>query len=283
MLPLLLLLFIVVPIAELYVIIQVGQAIGVVDDRDPAADSIVGSLLMRRRGGRRGGASTGRCRRGRPPAREIIDGALVLLGGAFLLTPGFLSDILGLVLLLPPTRALVRRVLARRFCGRMTGLGHAAPPALSAGTPGRCDVDGTAHDVDAQCASAEGAGSDDPSRRDRRERLRGRGDRSPGPTGARAGTGWRAARHRRDGQGCALAVLFHGREAVGALAQGGDRLVDAPDGPRCAMPPGSRRPSSAGRCAGDGADAASARPGGRLRPTRGATPSAWRATSSSSG
>jgi UPF0716 protein FxsA len=48
-----------------------------------------------------------------------MDGALVIFGGALLLTPGFLSDILGLILLLPPTRALVRTVLLRRFAGRI--------------------------------------------------------------------------------------------------------------------------------------------------------------------
>src|SRR5699024_8600102 len=56
---------------------------------------------------------------GRAPAREVMDGALVLFGGALLLTPGFLSDVLGMVLLLPPTRALVRAALVRRFAGRM--------------------------------------------------------------------------------------------------------------------------------------------------------------------
>ena len=46
------------------------------------------------------------------PAREVLDGVLVIFGGALLLTPGFITDILGLVLLVPPTRALVRAVLA---------------------------------------------------------------------------------------------------------------------------------------------------------------------------
>ena len=60
-----------------------------------------------------------------------MDGALVLFGGALLLTPGFLSDILGVFLLLPPTRALVRAVLVRRFAGRMVA-SMGAPRAAAA-------------------------------------------------------------------------------------------------------------------------------------------------------
>lgn len=117
---LLVLLFIVVPIAELYVIIQIGQAIGVLPTIALLiVDSVVGAALMRAQGRaawRRFNAALGE---GRVPGREVIDGALVIFGGALLLTPGFLTDILGLILLLPPTRALVRGVLVRRFSGRV--------------------------------------------------------------------------------------------------------------------------------------------------------------------
>jgi UPF0716 protein FxsA len=58
---------------------------------------------------------------GRPPAREALDGALIIVGGALLLTPGFISDVGGLLLLLPPTRALIRRLLVRRLTRRMVG------------------------------------------------------------------------------------------------------------------------------------------------------------------
>ncbi|MEA2126015.1 MAG: protein FxsA [Solirubrobacteraceae bacterium] len=143
--PLLVLLFIVVPIAELYVIIQVGQAIGVLPTiAILLLDSVVGSWLLRQQGRaawRRFNAATSA---GRVPARETIEGALVLLGGAFLLTPGFLSDALGLVLLLPPTRAVVVRLLARRFLPRMVvSMAQRRPVAR----PRDYDVDGTAHDV----------------------------------------------------------------------------------------------------------------------------------------
>src|SRR4051794_21256300 len=120
MLPLLLLLFLIVPIAELAIIIQVGQAIGVWwTIALLIGDSLLGAWLMRSQGRaawRRFNAAMGS---GRVPAREVLDGVLVIFGGALLLTPGFISDILGILLLLPPTRAIARRVLVRRFAHRM--------------------------------------------------------------------------------------------------------------------------------------------------------------------
>src|SRR5687768_17409255 len=118
---LLVVLFIVVPIAELAILIQIGQAIGVWwTIALLIVDAVLGSLLARSQGRITWRRFNEALRAGRPPAREVMDGALVLFGGALLLTPGFLSDILGVFLLLPPTRALVRAVLVRRFLGRMT-------------------------------------------------------------------------------------------------------------------------------------------------------------------
>jgi UPF0716 protein FxsA len=75
----------------------------------------------------------------------VLDGGLVIFGGALLLTPGFISDILGLLLLLPPTRALVRMLIVRRFAHRMVVSMTAPRPQA-----GRAyDVEGTAVDVDA--------------------------------------------------------------------------------------------------------------------------------------
>ena len=76
-------------------------------------DSLVGSWLLRSQGRQAWRRFSETLAAGRPPAREVIDGGLILLGGAFLLTPGFLTDLLGLALLLPPSRAVVRRVLAK--------------------------------------------------------------------------------------------------------------------------------------------------------------------------
>src|SRR5919107_261173 len=150
---LLIVLFIVVPIAELAVLIQIGQLIGVWwTIALLVADAILGSLLARSQGRtvwRRFNEALGA---GRPPAREVMDGALVLFGGALLLTPGFLTDVLGLVLLLPPSRAVVRGILARGLLHRMT----VSMTQFPAGGPRRGrtprksgDVDGTAIDLDA--------------------------------------------------------------------------------------------------------------------------------------
>jgi UPF0716 protein FxsA len=57
---------------------------------------------------------------GRMPHREVQDGVAVIFGGAFLITPGFLTDVLGLLLLLPPTRALIRRLAVRVISRRMS-------------------------------------------------------------------------------------------------------------------------------------------------------------------
>ena len=144
---LLIVLFIVVPIAELAILIQVGQAIGVWwTIALLVADAILGSLLARSQGRLVWRRFNDALQAGRAPAREVMDGALVLFGGALLLTPGFLSDILGLFLLLPPTRAFVRAVLVRRFAGRMVASMTAGPGARQPRGRQAYDVEGTAVD-----------------------------------------------------------------------------------------------------------------------------------------
>ncbi|MBJ7332392.1 MAG: FxsA family protein [Solirubrobacteraceae bacterium] len=141
-------LFIVVPILELYVLIQVGQWIGVLPTIALLIlDSILGSMLLRQQGRGAWRRVNVAVAEGRIPARETIDGALVIFGGALLLTPGFLSDILGLFLLLPPTRAVVRPVLVRWAGKRMT-VAAVNVHGASAPRAGGYDVDGTATEVD---------------------------------------------------------------------------------------------------------------------------------------
>ena len=153
MFPLLVVLFITVPILEIFVIIQVGQAIG------PwwtililVADSILGSILMRSQGRAVWRRFNDTLAAGRPPAREVIDGVLVIFGGALLLTPGFTTDIVGVLLLLPPTRAIVRRLLVQRLAHRMVVAGAGAFASRRAGAVryprDDWDVEGTATDVD---------------------------------------------------------------------------------------------------------------------------------------
>jgi UPF0716 protein FxsA len=113
--------FIVVPLAELYVIIQVGQAIGALPTiAILLLDSVLGSMLLRAQGRAVWRRFNEALAAGRMPHREVVDGVLVIFGGAFLITPGFITDVVGIVLLLPPTRALVRAWLARRLSRRVS-------------------------------------------------------------------------------------------------------------------------------------------------------------------
>jgi UPF0716 protein FxsA len=141
----LVLLFIAVPIAELAVIIQVGQAIGVWwTIALLIADSLLGSWLMRHQGRVVWRRFNDTVQAGRVPAREVLDGTLVIFGGALLLAPGFITDILGLALLVPPTRALVRAILSRRLTHRMV-VSATRPRGSEAH-----DVEGTAIDIDVE-------------------------------------------------------------------------------------------------------------------------------------
>jgi UPF0716 protein FxsA len=143
----LVLLFIVVPIVEIYVIIQVGQAIGALwTIALLVADSILGSVMMRSQGRAAWRRFNDAVAAGRVPAREVLDGVLVIFGGALLLTPGFVTDIFGLLFLLPPTRAAIRGLLVRRVAGRVF---FAVPGSVGRPPPrSGADVDGTATEVD---------------------------------------------------------------------------------------------------------------------------------------
>ena len=142
--PLLLLIvvFLVVPIAELYVILKVGDTIGIGwTVLLLVVDSILGSVLLKTQGRAVWRRFNRELERGRMPHREAIDGVLVIFGGAFLLTPGFISDIVGVLLLVPPTRAVIRgiviRRLGKRFVTSVTG-------RRSTARPGDFDVEGSA-------------------------------------------------------------------------------------------------------------------------------------------
>jgi UPF0716 protein FxsA len=131
----LILIFVAVPLLELYVIIQVvGPAIGApLTIALLAADSLAGAWLMKSQGRAVWMRFNQTMRAGQIPHREIVDGVLVIFGGAFLITPGFITDILGFILLIPPTRALVRRAVIARLGRRTTVVGG-------------YDVDGTARE-----------------------------------------------------------------------------------------------------------------------------------------
>ena len=118
----LVLVFLVLPLAELYVIfkladdvIGLGWTIALL-----VADSVLGALLLRSQGRAVWGRFSEALAAGRMPHREVQDGVLVIFGGAFLMTPGFITDVLGLLMLLPPTRALIRRGVMRVVSRRVT-------------------------------------------------------------------------------------------------------------------------------------------------------------------
>jgi UPF0716 protein FxsA len=141
---LLIVLFIVVPIAELALLIQVGSWIGFWPTLALLVlDAVLGSMLMRSQGRIAWRRFNQAIEEGRAPAREALDGVLVIFGGALLLTPGFITDIFGALFLFPPTRVLVRRLLVRRATLRMMRV--ATPPSPN-GRPR--DVDGTAVDIE---------------------------------------------------------------------------------------------------------------------------------------
>jgi UPF0716 protein FxsA len=117
-------LFVVLPFAELAVIITVAHNIGVVETIGLLIlVSVVGAWLCKREGVGVLRRIRDSLDRGELPHREVVDGALILLAGALLITPGFLSDCVGILLLFPPTRAAVRAVVFG-VLGRYTAVGR---------------------------------------------------------------------------------------------------------------------------------------------------------------
>jgi len=133
---LLLILFLGLPIAEIYVIVQVGQLIGILPTiAILLLDGFVGAAVARSQGRAAWTRFNLALAEGRVPARETVDGALIILGGALLLAPGFITDIFGFLLLLPPTRALIRGSVAR-LAGRRVSLGWTVLGGRPAPGPG---------------------------------------------------------------------------------------------------------------------------------------------------
>lgn len=109
---------VLLPVAEIAVLIAVGQAIGVAwTIALLLASSVAGGWLLRREGPRAWRAFRGELAAGRPPGNAATDGLLVLIGGILMLLPGFITDVVGLLMVIPPTRRLFRGV-ALRFADR---------------------------------------------------------------------------------------------------------------------------------------------------------------------
>ncbi|MFC4116064.1 FxsA family protein [Nonomuraea zeae] len=127
---LLFLAFLIVPVLEIWLLIQVGSVIG-----GPAtvalliADSLFGAWLVRREGRRAWRALQNALESGRMPDRELADGGLILVGGALLLTPGFFTDVFGFLCILPFTRPMMRRLGSWFFDRRVKKMAAASPYA----------------------------------------------------------------------------------------------------------------------------------------------------------
>ncbi|HEX8972565.1 FxsA family protein [Oryzihumus sp.] len=113
-------LLVVVPIAEISVIVAVGKAIGGWQTFFLLlVESALGAWLVRREGSKTWQALRVALQTGRMPSRELTDAALVLVGGTLLLTPGFLTDVAGFFFVLPITRPVARRLLERAVAARL--------------------------------------------------------------------------------------------------------------------------------------------------------------------
>lgn len=148
---LLILLCIALPFAELYVIVRVGELIGVAPTLALLlAGSTAGVLVLRHQGRGVWRRFNAALVQRRFPAREVADGLMIAAGATLLLIPGFITDVLGLILLIPPTRAIARRLLRGYFGRRFVVVGMADRTTRGHGESGggrAYDLDATAEEV----------------------------------------------------------------------------------------------------------------------------------------
>lgn len=125
----LLLLFILVPVAELYLFLTLGKELGVGNTiAIIIVTAFLGAALTKSQGRRAMVKFQQATAEGRVPAREALDGLIILLAGAVLITPGFLTDTVGFLLLLPPVRAVVAGFLGKRLKGKIQIVASGVPP-----------------------------------------------------------------------------------------------------------------------------------------------------------
>jgi UPF0716 protein FxsA len=156
---LLVLTLVVVPLIELVVILQVGQLIGTGWTVALLVfDSLLGAFLLKRESRRAWQDFRTALSAGRWPGDEVTQGGLVIVGGALLLTPGFVTDVVGFLCLLPPSRAGASRIIRRR-------LGPGVILGGTAGTRGPSDGPGerTPPRGPGRPGSARGTAPDDPT------------------------------------------------------------------------------------------------------------------------
>lgn len=130
----LLVLLVAVPIFEVWLLLQVSSQIGVLPTiAILVVEAVVGGWLMRREGGRAWAALTSAFETGRVPSGELADAALVLVGGLLLMLPGFATDVVGFLFLLPMTRPAARKLVAFFIARRLNRLGVPSPAGRGQG------------------------------------------------------------------------------------------------------------------------------------------------------
>jgi UPF0716 protein FxsA len=130
-------LVVVLPLLELYVIVQVGHQVGLLPTIALLiAISAVGTSLVKREGMRVYKDFTAAIKRGEEPSKQIVHGVCILSAGVFLFAPGFISDVLAITLLLPPTRAIASKLVLRRSRSKITVIRatHTGPIVETKGT-----------------------------------------------------------------------------------------------------------------------------------------------------
>lgn len=137
--PALLLIFLVVPLVEIYVLIEVGGIIGALPTvLACVGTAVLGGGLLRYQGFQTLRRAQRNMDRGQIPAMEMFEGVALAMGGALLLTPGFVTDVAGFLCLIPWTRRALIAAALRRMQVRYTGAGPGGPdaPGGSGGTRG---------------------------------------------------------------------------------------------------------------------------------------------------
>jgi UPF0716 protein FxsA len=183
-----LLILVVAVVVELAVLIAVGKAVGVLATIGLLVlGSLVGGALLRREGSRTMAAFNEAVRTRRPPHRELVDGVLIAAAGVLIVLPGFVSDVLGLLLLLPPTRMLVRRRMLRSAAKRSPL--QFTPGGLSGGADGRSAGSGYGPGEVIDGEVVDGPVFDDTEARNTKPRNTGPTTSGPGSGGPGTGNG----------------------------------------------------------------------------------------------
>ena len=151
------LLFVGVPLIEIALFIEVGGLLGLWPTLGiVVATALIGSALLRAQGTAAWGVLQNRLRSGQDPSGALAHGALILVAGIVLLTPGFFTDALGLALLLPPVRSVVIRFLAARMTVVHGEAGHGPGRGAPPDDPGKVIVEGDFEEVDPGDARRDG-------------------------------------------------------------------------------------------------------------------------------